>query len=46
MLSKIGHLEGDRKRSYIVIFGLEEERKEKYDDALEVARKIWKRLLD
>jgi hypothetical protein len=40
MLSKIGHLEGDRKRSNIVIFGLEEKGKERYDDSLEVAKKV------
>jgi hypothetical protein len=40
MHSKMGHLEEDRKRRNIVIFGLEEKGKERYDDALEMAKKV------
>jgi len=39
MLCTIGHLEEDRERSNTVIFGLEENVKERFDDALEVANK-------
>jgi hypothetical protein len=39
MLNKIDHLEEDRERSNIVIFGLKEKGKEKYDDALDLVKK-------
>jgi hypothetical protein len=39
MLNTLGHLEEDRKRRNIVIFGLEEKGKERYVYALEVTKK-------
>jgi len=40
MLSTIGHLAVGRKRNDTVICGLEEIGKERYDDVLEVAKKV------
>jgi hypothetical protein len=39
MLNALGHLEEDRKRRNIVIFGLEEKGKERYVNALEVTKR-------
>jgi hypothetical protein len=44
MLGKIDHLEEDRKRSNIVIVGLKEKGKEKYNDVLDLVKKRWKRM--